>query len=162
MHSKNNNNKTQNFLQGLRPFASSIPRSLKKLLKKGGYNYSNIIDNWTNMVGKEISNSCYPSTIKMGKNMNDGILILNVIHGMELDIEYKKKNIIDKINSFFGYNCISQIKLKIVSEQKLPKKKIIKPVMLKEKFKKKLENVQNNELRNSLNNLIKAFNEKNN
>ena len=77
-------------------------------------------------------------------------------------MNYKKKNIIDKINSFFGYNCISQIKLKIVSEQKLPKKKIIKPVMLKEKFKKKLENVQNNELRNSLNNLIKAFNEKNN
>tara|TARA_E500000331_G_C16658908_1_gene456164 strand:+ start:69 stop:365 length:297 start_codon:yes stop_codon:yes gene_type:complete len=98
----------------------------------------------------------------MGKNMNEGILILNVIHGMELDIEYKKKDIIDKINSFFGYNCISQIKLKIVSEQKLPKKKFIKPVMSEEKFKKKLKSVQNNELRNSLNNLIKAFNEKNN
>ena len=33
MHSKNNNNKSQNFIQGLRPFSSSIPKTLKKHLK---------------------------------------------------------------------------------------------------------------------------------
>ena len=54
MHSKNNNNKSQNFIQGLRPFSSSIPKTLKKHLKKGGYNYSNIVDNWTKIVSKKI------------------------------------------------------------------------------------------------------------
>ena len=58
MHSKNNN-KTQTFIQGLRPFSSSIPKTLKKHLRKGGYNYSNIVDNWTNMVSKKISNACF-------------------------------------------------------------------------------------------------------
>ena len=53
MHSKNNNNKSQNFIQGLRPFSSSIPKTLKKHLKKGGYNYSNIVDNWTKMVNRK-------------------------------------------------------------------------------------------------------------
>merc|ERR1712093_653727 len=65
------------------------------------------------MFGKNISEHCYPDTIKMNKNMNNGVLILNVLHGNEINIEYKKQDIIDKINSFFGYNCISQIKLKI-------------------------------------------------
>ena len=36
-------------------------------------------------------------------------LVLNVIHGKEMEVEYEKKEIIDKINSFFGYNCISQM-----------------------------------------------------
>ena len=44
MHDKNDN-KTHTFIQGLRPFSSSIPKSLKKHLKKGGYNYSYIVDN---------------------------------------------------------------------------------------------------------------------
>ena len=101
MHNKNNN-KTHTYIQGLRPFSSSIPKTLKKHLRKGGYNYSNIVDNWTKMVSKEISDNCYPLTVKMGKEIKDGILVLNVIHGKELDVEYKKNEIIDKINSFFG------------------------------------------------------------
>ena len=101
MHNKNNN-KTHTYIQGLRPFSSSIPKTLKKHLRKGGYNYSNIIDNWTKMVSKEISDNCYPLTVKMGKGMKDGTLVLNVIHGKELEVEYKKNEITDKINSFFG------------------------------------------------------------
>ena len=41
MHNKNNN-KTNTFIQGLRPFANSLPKTLKKHLRKGGYNYSNV------------------------------------------------------------------------------------------------------------------------
>ena len=110
MHSKNNN-KTKTFIQGLRPFSTSIPKTLKKHIRKGGYNYSNIVDNWTKVVSKKISDACYPITVKIGKEMRDGILVLNVIHGKEMEIEYEKRVIIDKINSFFGYKFISQIKL---------------------------------------------------
>ena len=89
MHNKNNN-KTKTFIQGLRPFSNSIPKTLKKYLKRGGYNYSNIVDNWTNMVSKNISNSCYPISVKMDKEMKNGTLILNVIHGKELRLNTKK------------------------------------------------------------------------
>jgi len=44
MHNKNNN-KTQTYIQGLRPFSNYIPKTLKKHLRKGSYNYSNIVDN---------------------------------------------------------------------------------------------------------------------
>ena len=160
MHS-NNNNKLKNFIQGLRPFSSSIPKTLKKYLKKGGYNYSHIVDNWTKIVSKKISDSCYPTTIKMGKEMRNGILILNVLHGKELDVEYSKKEIIDKINSFFGYDCIAQINLKIVQEKIKPKQNKLIKIKNFTKINKKIDKVNNNQLKNSLNNFLKAFSEKN-
>ena len=160
MHSKNNN-KTQSFIQGLRPFASSIPKTLKKHLKKGGYNYSNIIDNWTRMVEKKISDACYPVTVKMGKEMKNGTLVLNVIHGKEMEIEYEKKEIIDKINSFFGYNCISHITLKIVQNKVEINKKSFPKIKNLNKIEEKIKKVNDNGLKSSLNNFLKAFNERN-
>ena len=160
MHNKNNN-KTLTFIQGLRPFSSSIPKILKKHLRKGGYNYSNIVDNWTNMVDKKISDACYPNSVKIGKKMKDCTLILNVVHGKEMEIEYSKKDIIDKINCFFGYNYISHIILKIVQERKITKNKIFPKIKNLSIIEEKIKNVKNRELKSSLNNFLRAFNEKN-
>ena len=160
MHSKNNN-KTQTFIQGLRPFSSSIPKTLKKHLRKSGYNYSNIVDNWTKMVSKKIWDACYPITVKMGKEMRDGTLVLNVIHGKEMEIEYKKNEIIDKINSFFGYNCIGHVTLKIVQDKIKLNKKVFPKINDLSKIEEKMGKVDDKELKSSLNNFLKAFNERN-
>ena len=160
MHNKNNN-KTQMFIQGLRPFSSSIPKTLKKHLKKGGYNYSNIVDNWTKMVSKKISDACYPLTVKMGKEMRDGTLVLNVIHGKELEVEYEKQEIIDKINCFFGYNCISQVTLKIVQDTIKTNEKVFPKIKNFSKIEEKMNKVNHEGLKSSLNNFLKAFNERN-
>ena len=160
MHNKNNN-KNQTFIQGLRPFSTSIPKTLKKHLRKGGYNYSNIIDNWTKMVSNKISNACYPVTVKMGKEMKDGTLVLNVIHGKEMEVEYEKTEIMDKINSFFGYNCISHITLKIVQDKIKHSDKFFPKLKNLSKIEEKMSKVNNKELKGSLNNFLKAFNERN-
>ena len=160
MHNKNSN-KTLTFIQGLRPFSSSIPKTLKKYLRKGGYNYSNIVDNWTKMVNKKISDACYPVTVKMGKEMRDGTLILNVIHGKEMEVEYEKTEIMDKSNSFFGYSCISHITLKIVQDKIIQNVKVFPKIENLSKIEEKMSKVNNIELKNSLNNFLKAFNERN-
>ena len=108
MHNKNNN-KTQTYIQGLRPFSSSIPKTLKNHLRKSGFNYSHIVDNWTKIVDKKISDACYPITIKMGKEMKEGTLVLHVSHGKEMEVEYEKTEIIDKINSFFLDTTVLQM-----------------------------------------------------
>tara|TARA_E500000178_G_C16388655_1_gene473412 strand:+ start:22 stop:507 length:486 start_codon:yes stop_codon:yes gene_type:complete len=160
MHNKNNN-KTQTFIQGLRPFSSSIPKTLKKHLRKSGYNYSSIVDNWTKMMSKKISDACYPITVKMGKDMKNGNLVLNVIHGKEMEVEYEKKEIIDKINSFFGYNCIGHVTLKIVQNTITVDKKVFPKVKNLSKIGEKMSKIKNSDLKNSLNNFLKAYNEKN-
>tara|TARA_B110000259_G_scaffold127453_1_gene144067 strand:+ start:282 stop:767 length:486 start_codon:yes stop_codon:yes gene_type:complete len=161
MHNKKNNNKSNTYIQGLRPFSKSLPHGLKKLLKKGSYNFSNIVDNWGKMIGKNLSNACYPSTVKMGKEMNNGTLILNVIHGNELTVEYQKQEIIDKINSFFGFKCIKEIKLKVVQEKKMSKQ-VSSSNKDKLNYSNKLENINNEGLKKTLNKLIEAYNAKNN
>ena len=113
------------------------------------------------MVGKEVSSTCYPSTVKMGKEMNNGILILNVVHGNELTVEYGKQEIMDKINSFFGYNCIKEVKLKVVREKKVFKKNLPSNET-RLNYSNKLENIDNEGLKKTLNKLIEAYNAKNN
>ena len=160
MHNKNNN-KTLTYIQGLRPFSSSIPKTLKKHLRKGGYNYSNIIDNWTKMVSKNISDACYPIKIKMGKDMKEGTLVLNVTHGKEMEVEYEKSKIMDKINSFFGYNCICNIALKIIENKINKRDKILPKIKNLNSVEKKIKHIDNEQLKTSLKNFLKAYNEKN-
>ena len=159
MHNKNNN-KTQTYIQGLRPFSSSIPKTLKKHLRKGGYNYSNIVDNWTNIVSKKISDACYPINVKIGKEMKHGTLELNVLHGKEIEVEYEKNEIKDKINSFFGYNCISNIRLKTVHLRLDKKKKIFPKIKNLKEIEEKMKNVKDEKLKSSLNAFLKTYNEK--
>ena len=94
--------------------------------------------------------------------MKDGILVLNVIHGKELEIEYEKNEIIEKINSFFGYNCINNIKLKII-QNNIKKRNVTFPkIKYLDKVEEKMNNVKDNKLKNSLKNFIKAYNERSN
>ena len=39
-------NKSMYSIQGLSTVGNSLPKSLNKILKKGGHNYSSIINNW--------------------------------------------------------------------------------------------------------------------
>ena len=159
MHTKDNN-KLKNYIQGLRPFSRKIPKNLKKYLKKSGYNHSSIVDNWTKMVNKKISNICYPEKIKFNKLVKNGTIVLKVLHGKELEVEYQKNEIIDKINSFFGYNCVGKIDLKIIEEKIRLKGADLKKNKDLPKIKKKIEEINNTELKSSLDKFLKAYNEK--
>ena len=97
----------------------------------------------------------------MGKEMKNGTLIINVFHGKELEIEYEKKEIMDKINSFFGYNCISQVTLRIVQEKIKINQNQFPKIKNFSKINKKMDKINDNQLKNSLNNFLKAYNERN-
>ena len=92
--------------------------------------------------------------------MRYGTLVINVIHGKEMEIEYKKNEIIDNINNFFGYNCISNVKLKIVQNKVKNQSKILPKIKNVKKIEEEMKKVKNEQLKSSLNNLLKAYNEK--
>ena len=159
MHKKKiNNSLTKNFIQGLRPLSNTLPPQIKKVLKKNGFNLSSIVDNWTNIVGSDISNNCYPINVKSQGNSKEVALILNVIHGKEIDIEYNRKNIIDKINSYFGYIFINKIQIKIINTKL--NNQIKTENKSRNNFNSNLKNIQDINLRNKLEKLIIAYNEK--
>ena len=157
MHYKQNNKESKTYVQGLRPFVNTLPRGIKGILKKNGYNYSEIITKWNMLVGKDISRCTYPKSIKMKKGGSNGTLVLAITRGEEINIEYSKKEIIDKINSYFGYKLINEIRIQTFN----PVSRKIKNKNILEKFsknsEKKINEIKNINIRNSLSQLLKAI-----
>ena len=154
MHYKRNNRESKTYVQGLRPFGNTLPRSVKGILKKNGYNYSEIISKWNLLVGREISNCCYPKSIKMTRGNKSGTLILSIERGNEINVEYSKKEIINKVNSYFGYRLINEIRLQTLNSlNKKNKDKNIQNESSK-KFKEKINEIKNKDIRDSLEQLL--------
>ena len=154
MHNKQNNKESGSYVQGLRPFGNTLPRGIKGKLKKNGYNYSEIISKWNFLVGQDISNCWYPKSIKVSQANKNGILVLSVERGNEINVEYSKKEIINKINSYFGYKLINEIRVQTFNSAN---KKEIKKNTLNEtskKFEEKINEIKNKDIRDSLSQLL--------
>ena len=157
MHYKQNNKESKTYVQGLRPFGNTLPRGLKGILKKNGYNYSEIISKWNMLVGKDIAQYAYPKSIKMKKRDSHGILVLAIKRGDEINVEYSKKNIIDKINSYFGYKLISEIKIETLNSKNKKVQNKNKLYNFSKNYQEKIDQIKNENIKNSLFQLFKAI-----
>jgi len=158
MHYKLNNKESRTYVQGLRSFGSTLPRGIKGILKRNGYNYSEIVSKWKELVGKTISDFSYPKSIKIEKNSRSGTLIVGVKRGNEITVEYSKEQIINRINSYFGYKLISNVRLQAYNETK--NIKIKKNTLINnfsKNFKVKINEVKNDNIRNSLLKLLNSI-----
>ena len=157
MHYKQNNKESKTYVQGLRPFGYTLPRGIKGMLKKNGYNYSEILNKWKKLIGNDISSCSYPKSIKMSKGDTNGTLVLAVKRGDEITIEYSKTEIINKINSYFGYQLINKIKIQTFNSEKTKIKKINMLKNLTKNFEEKINTVKNEKIKNSLSQFLEAI-----
>ena len=159
MHSKNNINQGAFYIQGLRSFKDTLPKNVKKILNKKGYAYSEILNKWNYLVGNKISKLSSPKALKVSKNNTLGTLIINIQRGNEIDIEFSKNIIIDKINSYFGYKILGNIRLETFNSlnKKINKKKLIISTESKKKFTKYLKSLKNEKIKKSLTELINVI-----
>ena len=115
MKIKNNNRQRYNSIQGLRSFKDTLPTKVKKIIVKKGEIYSKTLENWKYLVGNELFQICYPKSFKKINQRNKCLLIM-VQRGFEVELEYAKQKIIDKINYFFGKEIVNIIKLRAFSK----------------------------------------------
>jgi len=156
MHFKKSINQGSFYIQGLRSFKDTLPKSIKKILNKRGYIYSDIINNWNYLVGKNISNICYPKSFKPSGKNNEAILTISVQRGNEIDIEYSKAEIIDKINVYFGYKILNKIKLETFEAKSVIKKNNSSiSNASKNRYLKNINSISNENIRKSLIKLTK-------
>ena len=158
-----NNSKQRNFtIQGLRSFKDTLPKNIKKIINKKGHIYSETLGNWKYIVGDDLFKICYPKTFKNSNKFGVSTLIIMVKRGHEVDMEYSKKNILDKMNSFFGYSVVKKLKfISFDDEQEIFSKdeKNHKNVTFN-KYQNKINNVKNEKIKKSLIELTKVFKEK--
>jgi len=144
-------------IQGLRSFKNTLPTKVKRILNKKGRMYSETLDNWRYIVGDELFKVSYPKSFKSSNKLGKSCLYIMVKRGKEVDLEYSKKNIINKINSYFGYEAIKNIKLNTFEDlyAKNKQNKIVNAT--KREHIKKIENIKNDKIKKSLLELSKVF-----
>ena len=162
MQFKNNTKRGNVTIQGLRSFKDTLPKNVKKIINKKGHIYSETLGNWRYIVGDDLFKVCYPKTFKNSNKFGVSTLIVMVKRGHEVDMEYSKKNILDKINSFFGYSVVEKLKfISFDDEQKIfSKKEFYKETVSINKYQNKINDVKNDKIKKSLIELTKVFKEK--
>jgi hypothetical protein len=98
---------------GLNTASRALNSLAKKLIGKKGFTEIDILLNWEDIIGEELSTEITPMKInfKRGEKTN-GILQLATKSGAyALEIQHRENIIIDKINSYFGYKAVSGIKI---------------------------------------------------
>jgi len=159
MQFKNNTKQRFKTIQGLRSFKDTLPKNIKKIINKKGHIFSETLNNWKYIVGNEIFQICYPKSFKNSNKFSVSTLNVMVQRGHEIDLEYSKKEIIDKMNSFFGYAVVE--KLKFISfddsQTKFKKTDENENHVTNSKYTDRINNIKNNKIKKSLLELAKLF-----
>ena len=144
-------------IQGLRSFKDTLPIKARGIINKKGRIFSETLDNWKQIVGEELFQVCYPKSFKSANRMSLSILSIMVKRGHEVDMEYSKKEIIQKMNKFFGYNVVDNIKLITFEGDQKRFKKNIRMHVTKSEYESKISSIKNDKIKNSLLELSKYF-----
>tara|TARA_E500000081_G_C6028204_1_gene303406 strand:+ start:237 stop:725 length:489 start_codon:yes stop_codon:yes gene_type:complete len=162
MQFKNNTKQRNTSIQGLRSFKDTLPKNLKKIINKKGHIYSETLSNWKYLVGNELFKVCFPKTFKNSNRFGVSTLVVMVKRGHEVDVEYSKKNILDKMNNFFGYDVVEKLKfISFDDEQKTNGLNEIKSNNVAiSKYRDKIKDVKNEKIKKSLTELTKVYKEK--
>ena len=162
MQYKNNTKQRWGTIQGLRSLKDTLPKNIKKVINNRGQIYSQTLSNWKLIAGETLFKVCYPKSFKNSNKFGVSTLLIMVKRGHEIDLEYSKKEIMDRMNNFFGKTVIEKIKFTSFEEdQKISKDpKPFKMNVTKNKYQNKIKNVKNEKIKKSLLELTKVFKEK--
>jgi len=156
------NSSKQRNVQGLRSFRDTLPKNIKKIINKKGHIFSETLNNWKYIVGEDLFKFCYPKSFKNSNRFGVSTLQVMVKKGHEIEIEYSKKKIIDKMNSFFGYSVVEKLKfISFDDDQNFagPKETKEKNVTIK-KYQKKINDINNDKIKKSLIEFTKVYKQK--
>tara|TARA_Y100001970_G_C14134689_1_gene803652 strand:+ start:779 stop:1261 length:483 start_codon:yes stop_codon:yes gene_type:complete len=160
MKFKYNTKQRNKTFQGLRSFKDTLPTKVKRIIKKKGQIYSQTLDNWKYIVGNEFFKICYPKSFKSSGKLKNSCLNIMVKRGHEVDLEYSRHQIINKVNKFFEYNAIDKIKLITFEEDQNKSRQMIKGNATKSDYTKKISSIKNEKIKNSLIEFSKYFKKK--
>ena len=162
MQFKNNTKQRNTSIQGLRSFKDTLPKNLKKIINKKGHIYSETLSNWKYLVGNELFKVCFPKTFKNSNRFGVSTLVVMVKRGHEVDVEYSKKNILDKMNNFFGYDVVEKLKfISFDDEQKTNSSNETKSNNVAiSRYRDKIKDVRKEKIKKSLTELTKVYKKK--
>ena len=161
MQFKNNSKQRFRSIQGLRSLKDTLPKNIKKFINKRGHIYSETLNNWKHIAGEGLFKVCYPKSYKNSNKFGVSTLLITVKRGHEVELEYAKKEIMDRMNSFFRNSVVERIKFISFHNERIDKKEsMMKSYVTNNKFKNKIDDIKNEKIKKSLKEFTKVFKQK--
>ncbi len=99
---------------------SFVPTLTKKAFEKHGFAAATLLTDWETIVGRELASYTSPERLKWPRVYSDagpdearpgGTLHLRVDPARALDVEYRARQIAERINAYFGYRAVETVRL---------------------------------------------------
>ncbi len=101
-----------------------VPTLTRKAFEKFGFSTATLITDWARIAGADLASYTIPDKLKWPRGGGEAIgadedddtrrgatLTLRVDPARALDVEYRARQILDRINSYFGYRAVETIRL---------------------------------------------------
>ena len=103
---------------------SFVPKLTQKAFEKYGFSAATLLTDWAQIAGADVAGYTIPERLKWPRGagayaeVEDGAegrpgatLVLRVDPARALDVEYKSRQIIERINAYFGYRAVAALRL---------------------------------------------------
>lgn len=151
-----------------RSLSDLVPGLTKDVFGKKNLLFGKMVAEWTHIAGEETAARTTPLDLKFqkrpegSKQAAQAVLHLGVQPGYALELSYQKGLLIERLNVFFGYTAIKDIKIVQNSEvmnNKISSKPAMRPLTAKQQqdIDAKVAGIQENDLQTALKNLGKAI-----
>jgi hypothetical protein len=112
---------TIGFVPGPKAVGSFLPKLARKSFERYGFSAATILTDWRAIVGAELSACSAPERLKWPRRAEEAsdtetgrpgaTLVLRVEGARALDIQYRTAQLIERINAYFGYRAVSEIRI---------------------------------------------------
>lgn len=110
---------------GARAVGSFLPALTTKALQKYGFSTAGLILDWPSIVGSELARYTSPERLKWPRATEPdeddvspaparragAVLVLRVEPAKALDVQYRTRQIVERINTYFGYAAVAQLRI---------------------------------------------------
>lgn len=111
-------------LFGVKTVGSFVPGLTRKAFEKYGFSAATLITDWATIVGGEMAAFTAPERLKWPRNVErsgegeeaekgrpGATLVLRVDGARALDVQYGSRQIIERINAYFGYAAVAELRI---------------------------------------------------
>ena len=112
-------------LYGVRAVGSFLPGLTRNAFEKFGFSTATLITDWPAIAGPELAAYTVPERLKWprgvehseegaapaGRGRSGATLVLRVDGARAIDVQYKARQIIERINAYFGYAAIAELRI---------------------------------------------------
>lgn len=107
-----------------RAVGAFVPKLTRKAFEKYGFSAAALLTDWATIVGEDTASYAVPERLKWPRHVNiredveagaegrpGATLVLRVDPARALDIQYKGQQLVERINGYFGYRAVAELRL---------------------------------------------------